>query len=354
MTNGNFGQINTLQALRAYAALSVMLGHALLEVYSNIGVDPTFNVFPLIAGVDIFFVISGFVMSVTSYELFGVAGAFRLFIWKRFVRVVPLYWFFTTLMVLVLISTEGVVRSTQLDWGNVISSYLFFPSERPGGRVAPVLSLGWTLNYEVFFYFLYSLSLFFSRKIGFFVVQALLLLFVIFGWIAEVDSVALRFWTNSIILEFGAGVVLGAMYGRIEQSRNGFLAIFLIILGGVALLVLADHDIPRFVKGGLGAVLITLGCLTVPKTYDARMPSVVLLLGSASYALYLSHRFVLRTLSILFKKLSVVASLEVVLYPIIAVLISVLASLVVYRYLEVPFLRAVRRGRRSAVHPSST
>ena len=159
-------KINALQALRAYAALSVMLGHGILEFHATKGTAMPFNEFPLVAGVDIFFVLSGFVMFHTSTGLWGDKRAPLRFWRRRFIRLVPLYWLFTSLMVATLLLLSRHVRSTEFDLWNVLSSYLFIPSERPGGRIAPVLSLGWTLNYEIFFYCLFGLCLRFDRRRG--------------------------------------------------------------------------------------------------------------------------------------------------------------------------------------------
>ncbi len=155
------GTLNGIQALRAYAALSVMVGHAVKEWSATYGLADPFNVQPLLYGVDIFFVVSGYIMYRTSHHLFGSASGVTLFALKRLIRIVPLYWAFTTLMVGVLVVMGDQLRSTQFDLWNVVSSYFFIPSERPDGRIAPVLSLGWTLNYEMFFYAIFAAGLLF-------------------------------------------------------------------------------------------------------------------------------------------------------------------------------------------------
>jgi len=341
-------KIYSLQALRAYAAISVMLGHGILEFHTTRGMAMPFNEFPLIAGVDIFFVLSGFVMFHTAGEMFGRPGAVLEFWRKRFIRLVPLYWFFTSLMVGVLLFLGNHVRSTEFDVWNVISSYLFIPSERPGGRVAPVLSLGWTLNYEMFFYFTFGLFLLLGKRNG--------LMFLIFSFLSlialtrldDFGFVPLRFWGNSIILEFIFGVSLGVFRnrGHFQKSIPFCLAIFL--LGLIVLLMGCDLDVPRFVKGGLPATMLVYAALALPSSADRKIPAWVILLGDSSYALYLCHRFVLRAVTMLFARVAIPAGHQLFLYVLATVAGSVILSIVVHKLIEGPLLKLLSNGKRRA------
>lgn len=342
--------INSLQALRAYAAISVMIGHSLLEVLANFEIPPHFNEFPLLAGVDIFFVISGFIMFHTSQNLFGVVGSPLTFWHRRFIRIVPLYWLFTTLMVLTLLVLGSLVRATEFDLWNVISSYLFYPTERPGGRIAPVLSLGWTLNYEMFFYVLFGIALLLPKKIGTISLLVALVLIVLAGNIFSPRDAALRFWSDSIILEFGFGVVLGIIYPILKQNQGKPASILLIILGFSLLILLSSFELPRFIMGGIPALLLVTGGLMLPSNIQEKTPNFVLLLGSSSYALYLCHRFILRLLTIVFDKIHVQPAVEIPMYVITALTLSVASSIAVFRYIETPILAALKpSGRRPKI-----
>jgi len=145
-----------LQALRGLAAVMVLIGHVLAEAEHYFALSLPGDTIPRTRGVDIFIVISGFVITLSAQRYMGRPWAF---LWRRLLRVAPLYYVFTTLMVAALLLLPGAVKDTPLDPAQIISSYVFFPYARPDGLIAPVLSLGWTLNYEIFFYALTALCL---------------------------------------------------------------------------------------------------------------------------------------------------------------------------------------------------
>jgi len=149
-----------IQALRAVAALLVVLLHA-FETWGE-RVDPAA---PGVswengaAGVDIFFIISGFVMVISSRRLVDQAGAWLIFLRHRVVRIVPLYWLLTTLKVLAVVALGGVVLRTGLDFNFVAGSYLFLPVTDSARHFRPVLPVGLTLTYEFLFYLLFAAAL---------------------------------------------------------------------------------------------------------------------------------------------------------------------------------------------------
>ena len=124
------------------------------------------DAFPWLAGVDIFFVISGFIMVYASSRWFGSAQSPRVFLAHRIARIVPLYWATTMLYLAVVLFAPALLNSEYLAPGFVISSFLFIPAARPDGLVQPLYSLGWTLNYEMFFYALFAIAIAFPRRRG--------------------------------------------------------------------------------------------------------------------------------------------------------------------------------------------
>lgn len=341
-------KIRSLQALRAYAAISVMLGHGILEFHATNGTAMPFNEFPLIAGVDIFFVLSGFVMFHTSEAMFGQPGAVLEFWRRRFIRLVPLYWLFTSLMVAVLLSLGNHVRSTQFDLWNIISSYIFIPSERPGGRIAPILSLGWTLNYEMFFYLMFGMFLSFDKRKG---VMGLILVFAAFAMAVSLHDpgiAALRFWGNSIIFEFIAGMLLGVLRNRWNLQKSLPFCFTIFALGLAILILGSDLPVPRFVKGGIPAALMVYAALALPMHVDRKIPDWLVLLGDSSYALYLSHRFVLRAVTMLFSAASIGSGNAVYLYALTTLIGSISLSILVYKFIESPWLRLMSAKGKAA------
>ena len=142
------GRVGNVQLLRALAASSVLLSHAADVLIPD---NDAWQAIPWTAGVDLFFVISGFVMMLLCDGQFGSPGIARHFLTRRIIRIVPSYWFFTALLAALLLIEPTVTRNTVLTAPIAISSFLFVPWPRTDGLLNPLLSQGWTLNYEAFF-----------------------------------------------------------------------------------------------------------------------------------------------------------------------------------------------------------
>jgi exopolysaccharide production protein ExoZ len=277
-----------LQGLRALAAIMVLLGHVIAETEHYFAIDLPGDAIPWTRGVDIFFVISGFIIALSAQRYQGKPLAFLR---RRLWRVVPLYFLFTALMVVTLLLMPGAAKDTSLEPGQIISSYLFLPYERHDGRIAPVLSLGWTLNFEVFFYVITAFCLFLSRPI--LALSLALTALSVFSLVPG-KSVALTFWTNPLVLEFLFGVALARIYQRRGAKGSWRIALALLAFGLCLLILLDATDLPRFLAAGFPAMLIVAsGTLFCP---HFRIPLQGL--GDASYALYLSHRFTMRVLTL--------------------------------------------------------
>lgn len=331
----------------------VLVGHVLAEAEHYFGFDMPLRGLPWTRGVDIFFVISGFIIVLASRNLHGTPGGVRTFLRRRFRRVVPLYWLFTTLMLGVLLAVPGAAKDTVLDWQQVAGSYLFLPVERYDGRIAPILSLGWTLNFEVFFYALFALSLLIPRKPGLILLLSGLTLWVMIGAVFGFTAPALRFWSNPIVLEFGFGVCLGWFHLWRGRAVSPSLPISLALCCGglLALCVFGEvNGVPRWLGAGLpAAALVTGAAFFWPHTFAAGPVSRMgELLGDSSYALYLSHRFVLRSLTLGLLPILPATGMGALGYVVLASGISVGAGVLVFVTIERPFL--IARPRR--VYPA--
>lgn len=284
----SMSRLQGLQTLRALAALMVLVGHVLAEAEHYLATDLPGDAIPWTRGVDIFFVISGFIiaLSATRYRHRPLA-----FLGRRALRVVPLYYLFTTLMVVTLLLVPGGAKDTALDPGQIVTSYLFLPFERHDGRIAPVLSLGWTLNYEIFFYVLMALCLWLRRP---FLGLAALLTGLASLSLVPGKPVALTFWSNPLILEFLFGIALAMLWQRGLRRHSAPLALLVLAAGMILLVLLDQTGLPRFLAAGIPAVLIVAAGTLFAPAIDLPMQS----LGDASFALYLSHRFTLRVLTL--------------------------------------------------------
>ena len=325
-----------LQMLRGIAAMLVLIGHVLAEAQHYFGRDMPLMGLPWSRGVDIFFVISGFVVVLSARRYAGRPGAFLK---RRALRVVPLYWLFTSLMVAVLLLAPGAAKDTALEPGQIVASYLFVPFERHDGRIAPVLSLGWTLNYEMWFYALLAMALCLKRPVT--AVAAVLVTLVAVGVVLRPTGAVGVTWTNPLVLEFLMGAVLARIYETRGTRGDARLGIGL-LLAGLALLVTLDGlDLPRAVAAGVpAAVIVAAGTLYWPPGIAPGQR-----LGDASYALYLSHRFALRPLTLLLVPLLPATPLAIALFCAVAIGSALALAFAVHAGIEAPLLARLAARR---------
>jgi exopolysaccharide production protein ExoZ len=280
--------ILSIQYLRALAATSVVWLHALYVVP---GVADRFGA-PFLgsSGVDLFFVISGFIMVVTTARTEATPASF---LGLRIIRVVPLYWLATLAMV-VLEASDHASAAYRDTPGAILKSLLFVPYSAPESpRGTPIVEIGWTLNYEMFFYVLFALSLAAPRRgrlPGMLVTLGSLA--VIGRWFGPFSNPMASVYTSPLLLEFAAGMMMAHAWLH-EGSRNWLplpLPLPLLVFGLYCLG--AMHS--RWVVMG-GAFIIVAACLH-PRIRSLRARPL-LELGNASYAIYLVHQFVLDALA---------------------------------------------------------
>lgn len=344
-----------IQILRALAALSVAALHAqheagLLAAAGSRTVAPS-RILPWEAGVDVFFVISGFVMVFASRRMFAEPGARAVFLARRVARVVPLYWLATTLYLLVALARPGLLNGAVPTPGFVAASYLFVPAARPDGLVQPLFGLGWTLNFEMFFYVLVALVLGLSLRAATATLVAglagLALLGRLHDWPQPVAT-----WTDPLVLEFAAGALLG--HARAEGLALG--APLRIALAGTAFALFAVAAGPVELAGlsraacyGAPAALLVasagLGPESGPAASTTRWNAARFgaAFGDASYALYLIHPFALRGARVLVSASGLADVLGGWAFLAPALALTSGAALLVRRFVERPLTRAVRR-----------
>lgn len=345
-------QLRAVQVLRAVAAFLVTIAHASEEAKYFFHFTPLFETDPFGKGVDLFFVISGFIIYYSSTKLFNTPHASKTFIFNRALRVIPLYYIFTSLMVVTLVLFPGGIKEAKFDIGHILSSYLFLPYERYDGRIAPILSLGWTLNYEMLFYTLFSLCLFLrGRWIAICAIGSLLLLALAGIFISPDAPAAFREWTDGIVLEFGMGIGIALAYERWGKLSGGSLpAALAILVAGFLMLYFLNLPekplaIPRFLSAGVPALMIVgAAVLLMPAASERQLPGWLVALGDSSYSLYLSHRFVQRPIQMAlthsgFSRMDGIGGV----YVFIAVTTAVIAGHVTYLLIEQPLLRRMRR-----------
>lgn len=278
-----------VQALRGLAAFLVVFVH-LERLATLAGLPPGITVFGN-SGVDIFFVISGLIMVVTTT---GRAQTPLGFLRNRLTRIAPLYWAITFAVFALVLVAPSLLQSTTADPAQLLKSLAFIPYARADGQMHPVVFVGWTLNYEMAFYAIFALGLLLPRRnAGLALSIAILLAAAAFGQAARPDGV-LGFYTAPMILEFGAGMALGALFvrGRLPKGASGAwmavgsgLAALMVMLAGPWLW----PEVDRSVMFGVPAVVIVAAGLIAERSGLALGQGWIQTLGAASYSVYLTH-----------------------------------------------------------------
>jgi exopolysaccharide production protein ExoZ len=339
--------IQSIQTLRAIAALAVVVMHIPEDLaVRGYGHLPPFTRGAF--GVDLFFVISGFVMAYASRHLFAREGAGAEFILRRMARIVPTYWLVTS--VLVFIARFEIPVSPNYSWQHIVASYLFVPYPHPvGGAMLPLLPLGWTLNYEMFFYAVFSVALLLPRLKAIGAVSALFVLITIIGALLPLPQ-PLGFWADTQILEFVYGMLLAEAYLRgLRIPRGAALVVIVTGLAASMLYLPGTSSLPRGIVWGLPAAAIFAG-VVLSEPWRVGTSSVLHALGAASYSLYLTHPVVFIFAALFVARLGLPASASPPLTAALWLMGAVFASLAVYYAFERPVTRALqRRVRRRSV-----
>ena len=351
----------SLQVLRAVAALLVLVHHAghdadAIAAWSGAPALQLDRAFDFGFGIHLFFVISGFIMLRTARG-YGSARGAATFMARRLVRVVPLYWLMTSLVLLGAVVAPGLLNAPPGGAAVVLGSYAFVPVPRVDGTIQPVLGQGWTLDYEMFFYGLFALAMLLPRRAALASLSAALVGLVVTGRLVEPPIAAVAVWTDGLLLEFLFGLALGLAAERgLTLGTAG--AVAAVMLGAVAAIALGPAtgrfaSVPAWMAGGGPAALVVGGCVLGPRWRALPALWVPLLVGDASYSLYLSHPFAVRLLRSAWLA-AMPSAAPPWLYLAVACLAAILGGLALHRWVERPMTARLQRSLpigRSAGHP---
>lgn len=282
------GILAPVQYLRIAAAMAVFLYHISATVHSTwaevvLSVDAVGA-----AGVDLFFVVSGFIMAKI------VADTPRLDIWsflrRRILRVLPLYWLVTLFVFALALALPGLFNSVPGDWGRLLHSLAFIPYAEGGESQPPVVLVGWTLNYEMFFYLLVALGAGLLADRGLVLVRLAIMGLVIAGLLLQPVSPVAGFYTDPILLEFLFGITVFQLWDRSDGPSRNLVYPAMLVAGVLALVFQFEHDpgATRVFYWGVPSAMILLGALHSIRFRSQRLIEM----ADWSYALYLTHVFV--------------------------------------------------------------
>jgi exopolysaccharide production protein ExoZ len=239
-------------------------------------------------GVDLFFVISGFIMTVTTAS----NPSPREFVKKRLIRIVPLYWIVTLAYAAIDMAFPQFLRSGSHDPAHIVSSLLFVPAYHPRfpDHIWPIVIPGWSLNYEMFFYAIFAAALAISPRHRAILTVGGLLIGVLVGRATAPAGAIFATYTNSLLLEFIFGIAVGHVFlGGSRINLPKLISGLSVLVAVIVVFSFAGGALPRFLTyGSIGALLLAL--LVYVERRGIRFANrVALALGDASYSIYLTH-----------------------------------------------------------------
>ena len=335
-----------VQYLRAAAALMVAYCHLRIQIpaYTEY-LTPLWAIDTdrLRGAVDVFFVISGFVMMVTSQHL--APGTFFM---RRIIRVAPLYWLLTCSLVALALVAPQLFRTTQVTPEFVLKSLLFVPYANPGqsGESVPLLVLGWTLNLEMFFYAIFAAALFGPVRIQLVIVGAIFTMLVVTGALLPSLSRVPFFWfyARPMIMEFWLGMVIAHWYLRGSFRQIPVAACLALVIGGIAALMARAHVLgDSQIAWTVPAVAIVLGAVALEQKRGIPYVGWLALLGDASYSIYLTHIFTLGITRSIWSSVRIGGSGHAALFAITSMAAVAVAAVLAHRWVEEPLLRLSKR-----------
>lgn len=301
-------KLYSIQFLRFIAIILVIYSHSYdrLQRYLHMSDDSIYAHMAFLgrSGVDLFFVISGFIMAyITTESVKKDNFNFNRFMKKRCIRIVPMYWIVSSVVLCLLIYKPDFFYNTSTDFLHTVGSFLFFPVASPDDKFAPVLGVGWTLNLEMYFYLVLALFILFFKRSYFMYSLLFIAICCTVGYIVghRENNYLYASLTNPILFEFFFGLIAFDFFSKKKLKTKFSL---LLLLTCIIFLVFSCYkqwpDELRFLYWGITYSLFLIAIISFEG--KIKFPRVTLILGDASYTLYLTHYFFIAGIYILLNR----------------------------------------------------
>lgn len=358
-------KLNSIQLLRALAAILVVYTHSISQMgifavgwQQRTPMRISLGTF----GVDIFFVISGFIIYQSAHQLNGAKPSLT-FLWHRFRRINPPYYAVVLLTVITWLPSLIQHQRPSITGYQTLSWAILLPFP---GDPSRALSQGWSLLFEWFFYLVFFLLILARTKRKAATLWAVLGGLTMFGWVFRNSLTGLlTFYTDPLLLEFLFGVIIGVVFQRWDPGKR--TAIFLVTAGAVSGVffmlsgyfdyqaVLGPSAAMRYLHAlcwGSAAALVVAGCVFLEKVSSPTFlrHRFLLFLGDASYSIYLFHLIIFGLIAAFYLRVGFFLNPDVAI-PLHAA-IAVAGSLLFYHWIERPLLNWFRNFGPGRLNPS--
>jgi peptidoglycan/LPS O-acetylase OafA/YrhL len=356
-------RIASLQICRGIAALAVVSAHlhdTVLKFFHRSVLD-IFQFGPV--GVDIFFVTSGIVISSVAAGKFGSRAHASNFMYRRLVRIYPVFWIYSTIVLMVYLCRPGWTGVFSGHPSDVVRSFLLVP-----GDYSNLVLQAWTLTFEVLFYWIFFfLILMLTERTAH---------IVLFAWGCLIGAVGLLHarlpgvfnpFVNPLILEFLAGCFIFYIYNRFPKRRFigrvlllaalfwfGCIVRWTIVAHGSDATWATNHSWPRVSSYGVFAALLLLGLMQIEVAGHSWSARVLHRMGDWSYSIYLSHIIVIAIVARSLVVLTAPFTGAYILFLVTASAASIAVGFVSFTWVERPLTERLYRyapGKRRARRP---
>ncbi len=341
-------KLNLLQVYRGIAALLVVLFHLNEMSIERLKQVTFFNIFEAgWSGVDYFFVLSGFIMVYVHRSAIGKPDQLKSFLVKRVVRIYPIYWIITLAVLAFFLVIPSFANNKDLSIQHILISLLLLPQNDK-----PILDVGWTLIYELFFYLLFSLAIWFKPKYcvpilssWLFVTMLHYLKIVVFG--------GEDFLLNTIFSNMNLEFVLGCLAGYVvikfgtKISKNRWILFGVANLGYVALLIFSGVnkiDVDRISSFAVLAALLIVSSASIDLNDPPKIPKIFTYLGDASYSIFLLHSPIVSATTKMLQKANLGKYFDGFFAPALLALITVVICCIFYSLIEKPLTIYLRKN----------
>jgi exopolysaccharide production protein ExoZ len=325
-------KLNSIRILRAVAATTVIVHHVMITNGTAFG---AFRV-------DIFFVLSGFVIALA---LGAGTITVREFAVSRVARIVPLYWLMTLVVFFGAVLKPDLFNSTTANLSELLKSLFFIPYQKESGQMYPMLFVGWTLNYEILFYGVTALALLLLRERRFAFITLLLGALFFCASAMHPTHALWLFLAEDRLLEFPLGIAVWLAW-----KRGTRVPVPLAVFGVVAMYVFmtcAEWVLPDsspLIRNGMPSFCLVLCALSLEGVIaDNRFTRALAYIGDASYATYLSHPFVVESMRKLLPRVVHGFDVRTTLGALLAILCATCVGCLFYKFVDRPLFKAARR-----------
>lgn len=336
-------KLNLVQLVRGIAIVFVMLGHLNLQFYDHAGFD-WFGIgtWGRTGGVDLFFVISGFMIAYLYSRYIGSKEKSILFLKKRLIRILPLYWMVTLATFTLFVLFPQLSDAGDRKIAAVMKSLFFLNPD-------PIMSVAWSLSYIIFFYLTFSLVI---AKPGWMkkLLPAWFGVIILVLAVDHTSALADSFLFRIDNLEIWAGVLLAYLVGKIEVRRPwlyftlGISAFTFIWMNNMLSFMYIESETIRPLVYCLGSFFILLSIVSIDLKKEIIIPKSLRFLGDASFSIYLTHAPFIQFYIIVLQKTGLTGVLGYNVSMVVIAILTVLTGMGVYKVLERPmnhFLAAV-------------